>query len=233
MTKIAIDDGHGYETSGKRTPDGYKENYFNEKIKKFLIPELTRNGFNYVDCSPMTTDNSLADRCNRANNANADIFVSTHANAFGAGWNDAEGVETYYYPSSGNGQRLASLVQNELLKGTSQKNRGVKTANFYVLKHTNMPAILVEAAFMTNKKEAALLKTEKFQKETAQDICRGICKYYNKSYKSDGYTGIMLDAYNNKWFTGTNYDPNQTITFEKLCYILRNYKNYLDKFYIK
>lgn len=236
MAKIGIDDGHGYETSGKRTPDGYRENYFNEKVKKFLIPALKRNGFSYVDCSPMTSDNSLADRCNRANNAKADIFVSIHANAYGSGWNSAEGVETYHFPNSGNGQRLASLIQSELLQGTKQKNRGVKSANFYVLKHTAMPAVLVEAAFMTNKEEANLLKSEKFQKETAEDICRGICKYFNKSYISNTpetkeieYTGILKHAYDNKWFTGTNYKPSTPVTFDKLCYILRNYKSYLEK----
>lgn len=239
--KIGIDDGHGYETAGKRTPDGYHENYFNEKVKKYLIPELKRNGFSVVDCSPMTSDNSLADRCKRANSANVNIFVSIHANAYGTGWNNADGVETYYYPGSGNGQRLASLVQNELLKGTKQDNRGVKSANFYVLRNTAMVAILVEAAFMTNKKEAELLKSAKFQKETAQDICRGICKYFNKSYikESDNkddkeeYTGILKVAFDNGWFSKKGYKPNDTITFEKLCYILRNYKNYLDKIYKK
>jgi N-acetylmuramoyl-L-alanine amidase len=236
MAKIGIDDGHGYETSGKRTPDGYRENYFNEKVKKYLIPELKRNGFSYVDCSPMTTDNSLADRCNRANNVNADIFVSIHANAYGSGWNNADGVETYYYPGSTSGKKLATLVQTELLKGTKQDNRGVKTANFYVLKNTKMTAILVEAAFMTNKKEAELLKTAKFQKETAQDICRGICKYFSKSYVKEattnkGYTGILKHGFDNGWFTGEDYEEKTNIDFGKLCHILKNYKSYLDKDY--
>jgi N-acetylmuramoyl-L-alanine amidase len=226
--KIGIDDGHGYETAGKRTPDGYHENYFNEKVKKYLITELKRNGFSYVDCSPMTSDNSLQDRCNRANNAKVNIFVSIHANAYGTGWNDAEGVETYHYPNSGNGQRLASLVQNELLKGTPQKNRGVKTANFYVLKHTNMPAILVEAAFMTNKKEAELLKTKKFQEETAKDICRGICKYYNKSYKSDEiYSNMPYTkwGYNEGLTTLTTYNKDDKFTVEQIFHILKRFKD--------
>lgn len=229
MIKIAIDDGHGYETAGKRTPDGYHENYFNEKVKKYLIPALKRNGFSYVDCSPMTSDNSLSDRCNRANNAEADIFVSIHANAYGSDWNEAEGVETYHYPNSGSGQRLASLVHTELLKGTKQKNRGVKSADFAVLRLTRMPAILVEAAFMTNKEEAELLKSADFQKETAADICRGICKYFNVEYEKDGYEGILKYAFDKKWFTGENYKPNQNVTFEKLCYILRNFENYLKE----
>jgi N-acetylmuramoyl-L-alanine amidase len=237
--KIGIDDGHGYETAGKRTPDGYHENYFNEKVKKYLITELKRNGFSCVDCSPMTADNSLQDRCNRANNAKVNIFVSIHANAYGTGWNGADGVETYYYPSSTSGKKLASLVQTELLKGTKQDNRGVKSADFYVLRKTAMTAILVEAAFMTNKKEAELLKSAKFQKETAQDICRGICKYFNKSYKKEAtkpksnedYTGILKHGFDNGWFTGEDYEEKTNIDFGKLCYILRNYDNYLKKKY--
>lgn len=236
--KIGIDDGHGYQTSGKRTPDGYKENIFNEKVKRYLIPELKRNGFNCVDCSPMTSDNSLQDRCNRANNANVNIFVSIHANAYGEGsWNTADGVETYYYPGSTSGKKLATLVQSELLKGTKQDNRGVKSANFYVLRKTSMPAILVEAGFMTNKREAGLLKSASFQKETAKDICRGICKYFNKSYVKEAttdkeeYTGILKDAFNKKWFTDTKYKESTPVTFSKLCHILRNYENYLKNKY--
>jgi N-acetylmuramoyl-L-alanine amidase len=239
--KIGIDDGHGYETAGKRTPDGYRENYFNEKVKKFLIPELKRNGFSYVDCSPMTSDNSLQDRCNRANNANVNIFVSIHANAYGEGnWNSADGVETYYYPGSSSGKKLATLVQNELLKGTKQDNRGVKSADFYVLRKTTMTAILVEAAFMTNKKEADLLKKESFQKETAKDICRGICKYFSKSYVKEsttttkpktGYTGILKEAFDKGWFIGEKYKETDNINFENLCYILRNFENYMKKKY--
>jgi N-acetylmuramoyl-L-alanine amidase len=235
--KIGIDDGHGYETAGKRTPDGYRENLFNEKVKKFLINELKRNGFSYVDCSPMTSDNSLQDRCNRANNNKVDIFISIHANAYGeGGWNSADGIETYYYPGSSSGKKLATLIQTELLKGTKQDNRGVKSANFYVLRNTKMVAVLVEAAFMTNKREAELLKSSAFQKETAQDICRGVCKYFSKSYvkevtKSKGYTGILKHGFDNGWFTGEDYQEKTNIDFGKLCHILRNYENYMKKKY--
>lgn len=231
---IAIDDGHGYDTPGKRTPDGYKENLFNESVKNFLIVELKRNGFDFVDCSPMTADNSLADRVKRANDSQANIFISIHANAFGSGWNSAEGIETYYIGNS-NGKRLAALVQAELIKGTIQVNRGIKTANFYVIVHTNMPAILVEVAFMTNKKEAALLKTKAYQKEVAMEICIGVCRYFGKKYIAEGvgnvseYTGVMKEAYDKKWITKEGYNKDDNITMEKLMYILKNFEKYMDE----
>jgi N-acetylmuramoyl-L-alanine amidase len=181
---IALDDGHGLETAGKRTPDGYKENIFNHYTKEFLIDELEYNGFKIVDVSPTRKDNSLADRCNRANDGNADIFVAIHFNAYMDRWQDvASGVETYHFPSSSSGKKLATKVHNYLIQGTEQKDRGVKTANFYVLKYTSMPAILCECGFMDNKIEAELMKSTAFRKECSQEIAKGICSYFGVTYK--------------------------------------------------
>lgn len=193
MSKIivAVDDGHGKNTAGKSTPAGYKENEFNHYTKEYLIDELEYNDFKIVDCSPTRDDNSLADRCNRANNGNADIFVSIHFNAMGSSWQStASGIETYYHDSSTKGKKLANKVHNQLIKGTTQKNRGIKsdyslyTNGLYVLRKTSMPAILVECGFMDNKTEAKLMKSTAFRKECSQEICKGICNYFSKTYKS-------------------------------------------------
>lgn len=178
---VAVDDGHGHETAGKRAPDGsMRENYFNEAVKKYLVEELKRNGFEIVDCSPMTYDNSLSDRCNRANKGKADVFVSIHANAYGSDFNSAKGAETFFFPGSTKGKKLATYVQNYIKKGMT--DRGVKSADFYVLRNTNMPAILIEAGFMTNKDDLEKLKSTSYRKEVAEKTCRGICDYFKKSY---------------------------------------------------
>lgn len=184
--KIGCDDGHGKGTPGKRTPDGYQENEFNHYTKEYLIDELEYNGFDTVDCSPSREDNSLQNRCDIANNANCDLFVSVHYNAIIGKWQTiASGIETYHYiNNSGKGIRAAQMIHTELMKGTRMTNRGVKGANFYVLKHTKMMAILVECGFMDNKEEAVLMKSKAYRKECSIEICKGICNIFGKTYKS-------------------------------------------------
>ncbi|RPI00335.1 MAG: N-acetylmuramoyl-L-alanine amidase [Ignavibacteriae bacterium] len=200
---IAIDDGHGLETAGKRTPDGYIENNFNHFTKEFLKEELIFNGFTVVDASPDRSDNSLANRCEIANKAKADIFVSIHFNAMSGTWGSWAGIETYSYPGSEKGRKLATLVHQSLMKGTAMVDRGIKTAGFYVLKHTNMPAVLVECGFMDNKREALLMKSNEYRKECAIEICKGICKYFDKEYKpievsDDKIWVVQAGAFRNK-----------------------------------
>ena len=191
--KIAVDDGHGIDTQGKRTPDGYKENEFNHFTKEFLIAELIRNGFEIVDCSPTRQDNSLENRVEIANNSNANIFISIHFNALNGVWGDWGGIETYCYNFGYESEKIARMVHKYLLQGTKLKDRGVKTANFYVLKYTKMPAILCECGFMDNKKEAELMKSDSYRKECSIEICKGICEYYKKPYIAEiKNTGFQL-----------------------------------------
>jgi N-acetylmuramoyl-L-alanine amidase len=206
--KVGVDDGHGLETAGKRTPDGYKENEFNHFTKEYLKAELKRCGIEVIDCSPNRTDNSLSNRCDIANNAKCNIFVSIHFNAMGDNWqNVAGGIETYYYPGSLEGQRLAGIVQSYLLQGTVMQDRHIKSANFAVLRETIMPAILVECGFMDNPREAALMKSDLYRKECSIEIAKGICKYAgipyiaasNNSNKSERDSGVERIQKVSKW----------------------------------
>lgn len=115
---------------------------------------------------------SLADRTTMANKAKADIFVSIHANSFTV--NTARGLETFSHPGSTAGRKLASDIQSEILKDKTlySVNRGLKTANFYVLRVSNMPAALTELAFISNPGDATILRTK--QKEFAKQIAAGI-----------------------------------------------------------
>ena len=187
---IAIDNGHGLNTPGKRTPkmaDGkiIHEWEFNHPVALKLETELKEQGFDAICVSDTRFDIQLNTRCAKANNANADLFVSIHYNAFGGTWNDANGIETYYYASSSKGKALANAVQKELVSGTGLKNRGVKTADFYVLKHTKMPAILCECGFMTNKNEAKLMLNEEYQAKVAKAITKGICTLFRVQDKDE------------------------------------------------
>lgn len=188
--KIAIDDGHGMETTGKRTPafsDGsvMRENEFNRAVVAYLHDELIRNGFSVVLTAPEDTDISLATRVQRANDAHADYFISVHANAFGNGWNDANGVESFVHAlNDAKTTGLARCVQHELVRETGLRDRGVKeNPTLYVLRKTTMPAVLCECGFMTNVIEAKLLKSDAYRKKCAVAICRGICSYTGKVYQ--------------------------------------------------
>lgn len=109
--------------------------------------------------------------CDTANDWNADLFVSIHCNAGGG-----TGTETYYFQGSANGETLAAYIQNQIVKSLPVINRGVKYANFFVLKYTDMPAVLVETAFIDNANDARLLRDR--QDDFARAIARGVSDFY-------------------------------------------------------
>ncbi len=195
---VALDDGHGMETAGKRTPiftDGttspdtgknfMHENEFNRAVVAKLGTILQRCGIDTLLVAPTDEDTPLTTRVSLANSKNADIYVSVHANAYDGKFdgNDPEGVEVYCYPNSKNGIKLANAVYKHLLQGTKQVGRGVKQSTyFYVLRATKMPSILIECAFMDNPREAKLLLSDAFREECAIEIAKGICEYFGMPY---------------------------------------------------
>ena len=159
-----LDNGHGKATVGKRSPkldDGRQllEYDFNRKIVAKLIEKFTAAKYDYHNLVPeVEGDISLQERVNRANQLEGTqpkMYVSIHGNAYGNGnsWTSPSGIETYYYSSSLKGRRMARIFQEHLIEEVGWKDRGIKTANFYVLKYTTMPAILSENGFYTNKEE--------------------------------------------------------------------------------
>ena len=180
--KIILDAGHGYSTEGKRSPDGLKEYEINRAIAIYTKDILQT----YRDVTVIFTHNDhrdvpLKERTTIANAAKADCFVSIHANAAGNGvnWNDANGIETFIFSSaSAKSRTLAEIVQKNLIAATGLRNRGVKTANFHVLRESKMPAILIECGFMTNQLEVKLLRSETYQKTCAEAIAKSIVEAF-------------------------------------------------------
>ncbi|MBU7594640.1 N-acetylmuramoyl-L-alanine amidase [Metabacillus halosaccharovorans] len=202
--KIAIDAGHGYDTPGKRTVDGMKEYEFNRAVANEMKKLLVKyEGVTVLFTHSDQRDVPLNERTTKANQEKVDVFISIHANAHGNGkqWTSAEGIETYVYTTKPKtATRLAQMVQNELISSTKRKDRGVKTANFHVLKATSMTAILCECGFMTNKEEAALLQTLSFRLTCANAIVGAIVKYYHltKSTRSSSLYKVQVGAFSNK-----------------------------------
>lgn len=188
MPRFVIEGGHAYNTAGKRLPDGsMREWEFNNAVavwveKKLL--EYQNVSVLFVSDKSGKEDVSLKERADKANAWGADAYVSIHANAFSAKWNDANGIETYVYenPSAGS-LELAEKVHSQLILATGRKDRGVKREDFYVLRETNMPAILVECGFMTNQEEAVLLKSVEYREKVAQAIVNGLVLQYKLQKK--------------------------------------------------
>jgi len=175
--KIAIDPGHGGTDSGAVGPTGVNEKDVNLQIALKLKAKLEAQGYTVVMTRETDEKVSLEDRVNKANDANADIFVSIHCNA--AENSNAKGTETYHYPGSTKGEKLATEVQGELVEALDTNDRGVKEGTFYVLKNTKMPAILTEVAFISNPDEEAMLNEEETQETAAQAIKDGIDAYFS------------------------------------------------------
>ena len=129
---------------------------------------LTRYG-------PINTDD-LAFRTTLANIHAADLFVSIHANA--SKLPEAHGTETYCHESSDNGRLLARHIQQSMITSLGTWDRGVKTADFFVLRETNMPAALAEVAFLSNELDrAAALSTDRQRSAAGTAIGNGILDY--------------------------------------------------------
>ena len=118
---------------------------------------------------------SLNDRAGMANFYRADLFISIHSNS-ARGW--AEGTETFIHPSArgSRSERMARLIEQEYVKA-GRESRGVKTANFAVLRNTRMPAVLTEIGFISNRSEERFMNSRKGQKRLARSISNAFIRY--------------------------------------------------------
>ena len=165
--KIFINPGHGGRDPGA-CGNGLQESDVALKIGKRVEGYLRAVGY---DVKLFQFD-GLEGICFDANNWNADLFVSIHCNA---ATGTAKGTETHC--SGGNkSTRLADCIQAQLVKSLPVVDRGVKVSNFYVLKHTNAPAVLVETAFIDNPDDAKLLVDK--EDDFARAIARGVTDYF-------------------------------------------------------
>ncbi|WP_347230922.1 N-acetylmuramoyl-L-alanine amidase [Mesobacillus subterraneus] len=192
-----LDAGHGYNTSGKQSPDGLREYEFNRAVANYakLLLENYKNVTVYFSHSDQR-DVLLTARTDKANSLNVDVFVSIHSNAFGSGaWNDVGGLETYVYLSRPpEAIQLAQKIQHNLVLATGLENRGVKTADFHVLRETKMDAVLVECGFMTNRREAGLLRTETYRKAVAEGIVQALTEQFKLQRKDNAPKVFKVQA---------------------------------------
>lgn len=186
--KIALDAGHGGNDAGAVGPTGVMEKSITLRVTKAVQQLLTAAGAQVLMTRTTDTEVSakhalasdveeLQARCDVANDEDADIFLSIHMDSFAGG--DAKGTTGYYYgEGTSSGQRLANRVHLAVAAALGIQDRGTKSCNFYVVKHTVMPAALIEVAFVSNPEEEKLMNSEAGVKKAAQGIVDGLQKFF-------------------------------------------------------
>lgn len=186
---IALDAGHGGSDTGAIGPTGVTEKGVTLRVAKALQKLLQAEGATVLmtrttdtEVSPKKANASdveeLQARCDVGNDGNADIFVSMHMDSF---TNSTPSGTTGYYYTKGSkaGQRLAQYLSEGVVTALGTGNRGTKSCNFYVVKHTDMPATLVEMAFISNDREEKLMNSEAGINRAAEGLLNGLRRFFS------------------------------------------------------
>lgn len=187
--KVLIDNGHGSNTKGKRSPDGRLLEYaYTREIADIVVSELRKRGVDAERIVHEETDIPLAERCRRVNQykASETILVSIHCNASGiGGWMTARGWEAWTSVGQTKADKLATCLYEaaeEVLSGMKiRKDMSDgdpdKEERFYILKHTVCPAVLTENLFQDNEEDVDFLLSYEGKKAIADIHIKGVCKY--------------------------------------------------------
>jgi len=181
---IVIDAGHGGWDPGM-VSGKVEEKDINLSIAKKLQVFLEQGGATVIitrlDDSDLAKNKSGDMQIRRliANTSKADIFVSIHQNSYHTA--NVKGFQAFYFNESDNSKKLATSIQESLKEFVSPGNKlGAKAnKNYYVLKQTEMPAVLVECGFLTNHSERNRLTSDEYQEKIAWGIYLGIVNYFN------------------------------------------------------
>ncbi|HEM5060640.1 TPA: GBS Bsp-like repeat-containing protein [Streptococcus suis] len=193
---VYIDPGHGGRDSGA-SYGGVHEKNLALSVSNKLRENLLQYGINVLMTRTGDYDVDFKTERSRMTNAsNADLFISIHFNATGAGVSNATGIETYWYQYDpeyqpkinkemhnnptrlAESEILANKVQESLIKETGAVNRGVRRETFAVLRETAIPAILVELGFMDNPSELQVIKQDSYHTRLAKALAQGVMNWY-------------------------------------------------------
>ena len=195
--KICIDAGHGLHTSGKRClksidPNETREWTLNSRVAGYVVEHLNRCGAEVLRTDDATgeTDVALSGRTGKANSWGADYFVSIHHNA-GINGGSGGGAVVFVYNGahSAKSDQLQKNVYDGLIGETGKfGNRAnpLSSSNLYVLRHTSMPAVLVECGFMDSTVDTPMILTDAFARTAAKGISRGVCQTAGLAFVEEG-----------------------------------------------
>ncbi|MCL6518215.1 MAG: N-acetylmuramoyl-L-alanine amidase [Armatimonadetes bacterium] len=205
--KICIDPGHGGSDPGA-VGFGLEEEDVNLDIGLRARDLFQLDGATVIMTRTSDVYVSLQGRCDIANNNGADRFLCTHCNAHSD--SSANGTETFCCAGcSATSYDLRNKINPEMVSHMQTVNRGLKTADFYVLVNTNMPAILCEVAFITNAADNAKLASGTWRQEAARAYLHGTQSHYGE-VPHDPVSDIIIDnssgsfSCSANWATGTS-----------------------------
>jgi N-acetylmuramoyl-L-alanine amidase len=181
MAKIAFCAGHGFNTAGKRTPDGEREWSFNnqtalafeEAMKQYENVELLR-----TDDRTGKVDVTINSRVKKANEWKADVYVSFHKNALAGKWGTHTGTEVFNW-GEGNSLKLAKLVNPKVVQAYGLRDRGVKLGKHLgIIARTLMPAILIEGGFMDSTIDIKKLRDGAVLRAEGYGVAEAVAQYF-------------------------------------------------------
>ena len=179
---VVVDSGHGGGDPGKIGVNDALEKDINLAIGKKLKEALEKENIQVVltrETDEMLADSKSEDMKERVkimNDAKPVLVVSVHQNSYVT--EQESGAQVFYYSGSEKGKALALDLQENLKKLDAKNRREAKENDtYYLLRHTEIPTVIVECGFLSNWEEAKKLTTEEYQQELAQAICHGILQY--------------------------------------------------------
>ena len=177
---IVLDAGHDGTTLGAVYPDSSGTQIYEKDLTLSMVKKLETillgQGYNVVLTRDGETAGDLYERCDLANAVEADLFVSIHCNSAPT-VPSFQGLYTYHHPGSTRSKNFAQAVQDAACAASGAVDRGMASADFVVLRETNMAAVLVETGFMTNVEELDRLCDESYQQKLMEGVARGIADY--------------------------------------------------------
>ena len=174
LFKVVIDAGHGGNDCGAQR-EGIFEKDITLNVAKKVQENLTNAGVRVIMTRNTDDTVSLKARTEITNLEKPDLFLSIHVNSCES--QNITGIETHWY--NDNSEEFAGIIQEKLVKSINTIDRGIINSRFYVIHHTNVPAVLVEIGFISNDIERCQLITEERQNITAKAISEGILQFLN------------------------------------------------------
>lgn len=172
---IVIDPGHGGDDSGAIGANETLEKDLTYKTADILAQELTMLGAEVILTRDHETFVSLSSRANLANVLNTDAFISLHYNSV-PDLPNVTGIGTYYYHEQY--ETLAHYIQQEIIKESGDRDRGMGFGDFQVIRQNLKPGVLIELGFISNPEIEQLLLTNAYQKKLVSGIVNGLQLYF-------------------------------------------------------
>lgn len=231
MVKIVIDAGHGFNTPGKRSPDDEREWSFNNKVAKYAIAKL--KSFKNVEILRVDdptgkTDVPLATRTTLANEWEADVYASIHHNSLADKWGSHSGIETYTMdnPTANPiSKEIAGAIHPRIVMAMGLSDRGMKRANFHVLRESAMPAFLSEGGFMDSAVDILKLRDDDYLQAQGEAIAEGLAIYFKLQLLSASEDSPILSP---KEGTSKLYSPSSQSLINSTSAVLKRLEKMPD-----